>query len=101
MPFIVRWPGKVPAGRVDDTSVMAGVDLLPTLAKLSGVSIPATHALDGEDRSAVLLGQTSARTKPLFWEWRFAIAGDIFHHSPMLAIRDGDWKRLLNPTAVA
>ncbi|MFN0112131.1 MAG: sulfatase, partial [Blastocatellia bacterium] len=97
VPFIMRWPGKIPAGRVDDTSVVAGVDLLPSLAKLTGLSLPKTHALDGEDRSAVWLGQASARTKPLLWEWRFAIAGDIFHRSPMLAIRDGDWKLLLNP----
>lgn len=97
VPFIVRWPGHIPAGRVDDTSVVAGVDWLPTISKLAGVTIPASHALDGEDRSAALLGKASARTKPLFWEWRFNIPGDIFHRSPMLAIRDGDWKLLFNP----
>jgi hypothetical protein len=31
------------------------------------------------------------------WEWRFRIFGEPFHHSPMLAIREGDWKLLLNP----
>ena len=31
------------------------------------------------------------------WEWRFNIAGEPFHHSPQLAIRDGDWKLLINP----
>ena len=30
VPFIVRWPGHVPAGEIDDTSVVAGCDLLPT-----------------------------------------------------------------------
>ena len=31
------------------------------------------------------------------WEWRFGIAGEPFHHSPQLAIRDADWKLLMNP----
>jgi arylsulfatase A-like enzyme len=96
-PFIVRWPGKVPAERVDDTSVVAGVDFLPTLCKLAGVEIPAAHALDGEEMSDVLLGKSRARTKPLMWEWRFRIMGEPFHRSPMLAIREGDWKLLMNP----
>ena len=34
---------------------------------------------------------------PLMWEWRFHIFGEPFHRSPILAIRDGDWKLLLNP----
>ena len=40
VPFIVRWPGHVPAGRIDDTSVVAGCDFLPTLCKLAGAEIP-------------------------------------------------------------
>ena len=47
MPFIVRWPGHVPAGRIDDESVVAGVDFLPTICKLAGVAVPAGHKLDG------------------------------------------------------
>ena len=31
IPFIVRWPGHVPAGRVDEQSVISGADWLPTL----------------------------------------------------------------------
>ena len=31
------------------------------------------------------------------WQWRFNIAGEPFHHSPQLAIREGDWKLLMNP----
>jgi arylsulfatase A-like enzyme len=71
--------------------------LLPTVCKLAGVSIPTDHALDGEDVSDILLGHQRPRTKPLMWNWRFRIAGEVFHHSPMLAIRDGDYKLLMNP----
>src|SRR5437667_2598362 len=82
---IIRWPGKVPAGKIDDTSVVAGVDWLPSVCKLAGIEIPAGHKLDGEDASDVFLGAPRARVTPLMWEWRFAIAGEPFHHSPMLA----------------
>jgi arylsulfatase A-like enzyme len=82
---------------VDDTSVVAGVDYLPTLCKIAGVKIPAEHNLDGEAMEDVWLGKARARAKPLLWEWRFRIFGEPFHRSPQLAIRDGDWKLLLNP----
>ena len=97
VPFIVRWPGKVPAGRIDDTSVVAGVDWLPTVCKLGEVPLPSDFKPDGEDVSDLLAGKLRPRNAPLFWEWRFNIAGEPFHHSPMLAIREGDWKLLLNP----
>src|SRR5690606_36345164 len=93
-PFIVRWPGRVPAGAVDDGSVIAGVDFLPTVCALAGIELPAGHALDGEDRSAVLRGAAGPRAKSIHWEWRFRVAGHVWNRSPMLAIRDGDWKLL-------
>ena len=97
VPGIIRWPGKVPAGKIDDTSVVAGVDWLPTVCHLAGVKLPVTHRPDGEGMADVFQGQSRARTTPLLWEWRFRIAGEPFHHSPQLAIREGDWKLYLNP----
>lgn len=97
VPGIVRWPGKVPAGKIDDTAVVAGVDWLPTLARLANTPVPANHKLDGEDMSDVLMGKTRARSTPLFWEWRLRVIGEPFHQSPMLAMREGDWKLLMNP----
>lgn len=97
VPFLVRWPGHVPAGRVDRDSVIGGVDLLPTLGTLCGVPIPNFEVLDGESRSQAFLGQPSERTKPLHWEWRYRIAGHVWNHSPLLSIREGKWKLLFNP----
>ncbi|MBP7933567.1 MAG: sulfatase-like hydrolase/transferase [Phycisphaerae bacterium] len=97
VPFIVRWPSHVPAGRVEDRSVVAGVDFLPTMCSLAGIQPPASHPLDGEDMSDVLLGSARPRRTPLMWEWRFNIPGEPFHRSPMLAIRESDWKLLTNP----
>jgi arylsulfatase A-like enzyme len=97
MPFIVRWPGHTPAGKVDNTSIVAGVDWLPTVCSLAGVKLPRNLNPDGEDMSAALLGKAKHRTKPLMWEWRFRVAGDMAHRCPMLAVRDGKWKLLMNP----
>src|SRR5262245_14872535 len=97
VPFIVRWPAVIRPGQVDDSSVVCGADLLPTVCKLSGVEIPKEHALDGEDRQAVVVGKSAPRAGPLFWEWRFNIAGPVLNKSPILAMRDGKWKLLVNP----
>ena len=97
VPFLARWPGVVPAGRVDDESVVAAVDLWPTLCGLAGAATPPRHALDGEDRGAVLRGTAGPRSGPLYWEWRFRIFGHVFNMSPMLAMRAGRWKLLMNP----
>jgi N-acetylgalactosamine-6-sulfatase len=97
VPFIVRWPGQVPAGRIDEQSVLAGCDLLPTVCKLAGAEIPKEHTLDGEDVTDILLGTPRTRKADLYWNWRFRIAGEVVHHSPMLAIRAGDFKLLMNP----
>ena len=97
MPFIVRWPGRAPAGRVDDTTVIAAVDWLPMVCSLAGVKLPDDLNPDGEDMSQAILGKPKIRTKSLMWEWRFRIFGDMVHKSPMLAIRDGKWKLLMNP----
>lgn len=97
VPLIVRWPGRVPAGRTDDTSVLSGVDWRPTLAAVAGIRPAAGRVQDGEDVSDILAGATRPRQRPLLWEWRFDIVGDAVNQSPRLAIRDGDWKLLLNP----
>jgi N-acetylgalactosamine-6-sulfatase len=96
-PFVVRWPGVTSAGKVDDRSVISGVDMLPTICALAGAEPPKDWKLDGEDMSAALKGSPKARTKPLTWEFRYWIYGDTVNRSPMLALRDGDWKLLTNP----
>jgi len=95
VPGIFRWPGRIPAGRVDTKSVVSGVDLLPTLCALAGIQAP--EGIDGEDVTGILRGETRPRRRPLHWEWRFHIAGYTVNQSPILALREGDWKLLMNP----
>ncbi|NQT36251.1 MAG: sulfatase-like hydrolase/transferase, partial [Planctomycetes bacterium] len=93
---IVRWPGHVPAGRVDDTSVLTAVDFLPTVCRLAGIA-PPDISPDGEDVSDILLGKSRSERKPIYWQWRGGVAGDPSYRPPGLAVRDGKWKLLINP----
>jgi arylsulfatase A-like enzyme len=96
-PLIVRWPGKVPAGKVNDTTVLHAADYLPTIVAIANAALP-DSPLDGEDVSDVLFGADRARTSPLFWEYgHFAtlMPGLAVDQSPALAVRDGDWKLLM------
>ena len=103
VPFIVRWAGTIPSGRVEDNSIVSGVDLLPTLCHFAHVDLPASvqHDLDGEDASDIFLGASRARKAPLYWENRFWYYGGtndpVIHQSPILAVRDKNWKMLVNP----
>lgn len=95
---IVRWPGRVPAGRVDEVSVVGAVDFLPTIAALTGVAVPDEVKPDGGDLSALWLGgEGKPREKALHWEWLFNVQGpEDGYVPPMLAVRDGDWKLFLD-----
>ena len=90
-PLLVRWPGKIAAGRVDDQSVLTAVDLLPTICGLIGVDA-ARLKPDGEDVGDVLLGEPRPRVKPIFWEWRGGVVGGPEYRPPRLAVREGKWK---------
>jgi len=101
MPFIVRWPGHVPAGRVDQQTVLAATDLFRSLCALAGVTLPAGPAFDGEDLSSALLGKPVKRAGRLFWEYgrnnhSFAFPRISADRSPALAVREGDWKLLVD-----
>ena len=101
VPFIAWGPGRVPAGKVNDETVLTGVDLFPTLGQLAGVSPPAGVAFDGEDLSGALFGKAAARAKPIFWEYgrnttSFAYPKGKEHRSPTVAAREGKWKMLVN-----
>lgn len=100
LPFIVRWPGKVPAGRVDSSSILTGVDFLPTVCALANVSVPASYIPDGENMSAAILGANQSRTKSAIW-WFINDTGPAvgnYHHAPPLAMRSGKWKVLTDYT---
>ena len=96
-PLLLRWPGRIPAGKVNRSTVVNGVDFLPTLCALAGAAIPESTRLDGEDLHDVWLGADRARERACFWEWRYRVFGHVANHPPRLAVRQGDFKLLMNP----
>ena len=104
-PFITWGPSlldRSAVGTVDDKSVLAGFDLLPSLLSIAGRSPEADQAPDGEDRSAAMLGRPqAARDRPLMWMRPPDRAGSTAQPWPDLSIRQGDWKLLINADGTA
>lgn len=92
-PFIVRWPGKVPAGRINRITEITCVDMMPTLCAAAGIRLPDGYVPDGENMLAAFEGREIKRMKPIFWEWRGNHSGENW---PCLGIRHGRWKLLLS-----
>jgi arylsulfatase A-like enzyme len=55
-PFMIRWPGKVPAGSVNNEIVHI-VDMFTTLAHVGGAEVPKDRAIDGVDQLDFFLGK--------------------------------------------
>jgi arylsulfatase A-like enzyme len=86
IPLLVRWPGRVPAGRTVDTPVL-NTDWLPTLLELAGRPVP--EGLDGVSFASPLTGQGKPPARRLFWHFpHYTNQGS----QPAGAVRDGDWK---------
>jgi arylsulfatase len=90
-PFIVNWPGVVPAGGpVNETSAHL-VDIMATLVDITGATYPESSrgesvgAMDGVSLLQAFRSGTMEREKPVFLEWRNG-----------KAIIDGHWKLVLH-----
>jgi arylsulfatase A-like enzyme len=85
VPFIARWPGRVPAGKTSQ-AIIAFQDMLPTFASLSGSKIK--PAVDGLNITTALFGgQPTVRPGHLYWDY-----GHCRGSQYAQAVRLGDWK---------
>lgn len=85
IPLMVRWPGRVPAGRVVDAPVV-NTDWLPTLLELAGQPVPS--GLDGRSFAALLTGGAAPAPRRLFWHFpHYTNQGS----RPGGAMRDEHW----------
>lgn len=93
VPFIVRWPGKIEAGTVNDHQ-LAFYDIMPTFCELVGdKKFPKKYlnkkldgdCFDGISFAPTLMGNDEMQKKHdyLYWE---------FHETDQMAVRIGDWK---------
>jgi arylsulfatase A-like enzyme len=83
VPFLARWPGRIPKGTVGQLPAM-NIDLLPTLAGLAGAAAPAPGVIDGRDAWPLIAGARGAAAPhdALYFYW-----GTELH-----AVRSGRWK---------
>jgi len=81
-PTIMRWPGKIPAGRVCSQPAMT-IDILPTIAGLVGAELP-PHKIDGKDVWPLISGKPGATSpqEAYYFYWRYHLQG----------VRSGKWK---------
>jgi len=87
VPTLAWWPGRVPAGSVND-AVAATIDLLPTFVSLAGGTMPATPVIDGRDITPILLGQSKESAREAHY---------YFASYDLQAVRQGRWKLALSP----
>ncbi len=102
VPFIARWPGKIAADKVDRTSLISAVDLLPTFCELAGATLPQNYKPDGVSQVNALLGKPmTTRSKPLFWKMQSAwpIQRSKPYHWVSYAVVQENWKLLTNRDA--
>jgi len=99
MPFIVRWPSVIAPNQVNENSVLASVDIFPTLCSITKSRISTDFQQDGEDRSDVILNnKNSERNKPVFWEFsrrKQTATGKENGPMPQIAVRWQEWKLLV------
>jgi arylsulfatase A-like enzyme len=83
VPFLLRWPGKLPAGKAYSQPV-SSLDIAATANALAG--LPPDAQLDGVNLIPFLTGQNSSSPHAALY-WRFW---------SQAAIREGPWKLLYN-----
>ncbi len=81
VPCIMRWPGKIPAG-IETDEIAATIDMLPTIAKITGGQVPQDRKIDGKDISPIVFGKKGAKTPHEYY---------ILLHGPG-SVRSGKWK---------
>jgi arylsulfatase len=78
----MRWPGRIPAGRICD-ELVSTIDLLPTVCGLLDVPLP-QHPIDGKDIASVVFGVPGAVSPH---DAFYCYAGN-----ELQAVRSGRWK---------
>jgi arylsulfatase len=89
VPFLARWPGRIPAGSVCREPAMT-IDVLPTVARIVGAELP-HRRIDGLDVGPLLRGEPGARSPHEAFYF-------YYQTNELQAVRGGNWKLLLPHT---
>jgi arylsulfatase A-like enzyme len=69
VPGVVRWTGKVPAGKISN-DLVHNIDVMPSFLAAAGVDPDPTWKLDGQNLLSVWMSKAQAPDRTLFFEWR-------------------------------
>jgi arylsulfatase len=81
-PFIIRWPSKVPAGKVTNEMVHI-TDLLPTFAGIGGYDVPSDRIIDGVDQSDLFFNKNGRSKREGF---------PVYNGDDLYAYKWRNWK---------
>ena len=82
VPAIMKWPGVIPSGEVCNR-IAATMDILPTLAAVSGSRLPAKR-IDGVDIMPLMKGEASANPRRELYYY--------YGNNRLEAVRQDEWK---------
>ena len=82
VPCIIRWPGRIAAGRVSN-EIVHEVDTYTTFARVAGASVPQDRPIDGVDQTAFLLGKSEKSNREGF---------PVFVADRLEAVKWRNWK---------
>jgi arylsulfatase A-like enzyme len=92
VPALIRWPGRLPRGKVSH-QVGITMDLHASILAATGTRAPASPRLEGLDLFPILEGRSPVVERTLFWRLNAPAR-------QQRAVRSGDWKVVLDGTAV-
>ena len=82
VPFIARWPGRIPEESATGAMAM-NIDLFPTVAAMAGFPLPDSLILDGRSILPVLTGASNQSPHEVLY---------FFNHDRIAGLRTQDWK---------
>jgi arylsulfatase A-like enzyme len=85
VPFIIRWPHRIPAGRVSN-EIVHQVDTFTTFAATVGAAVPSDRPIDGVDQRNFFLGLSETSNREGF---------PIFVADRLEAVKWRNWKMVL------
>lgn len=101
-PWLVRWPGRIEPGRIDNEHFINSIDFMPTALDAAGIKGPTD--MDGKSFLPVLLNQKQSGRKNVFTQFDQAGAykqpdGKPTYRMPLRAVQNKKWGYIFNPWA--
>jgi arylsulfatase A-like enzyme len=90
VPCVMRWPGHIPAGMVS-SEIASSMDLLPTVAGITGAQPPQDRIIDGKDILPLMTKPGAPSPHDAFY---------YYYAEKLEAVRSANWKLVFPRTAM-